>query len=423
MFTKETLKQIDTMPIYQKLYGKDKWAKRRWLSLLEAFSKHFGEPKEFYLFSTPGRTEICGNHTDHNHGCVLAASVNLDSAAVVVPVKENVITVVSAGYARPFQVNLSSLEKNDRESGTTVALIRGIAAKFAEKGYKIGGFQAYIQSDVKRGSGLSSSASIEVLIGTILHRLYNQSANITPLELAQIGQYAENKYFGKPCGLMDQTACAVGGVIAIDFLDTENPKVEKVSLDMEALGYCIAVVDTGGNHTDLTDEYAAVTSEMRAIANDFGMDALRGIEMNQILERAGQLRQKYGDRAVLRAIHFILDNERVKKQTRLIQEGNFDQFLEYVNESGDSSWEYLQNCMSVKNPSEQGITLGIAITRQFCKGKKIAVRVHGGGFAGTIQTFLPLEDFEEYRAEMESVFGAGCVTKLNIRDIGTLCIE
>ena len=268
-----------------------------------------------------------------------------------------------------------------------------------------------------------SSASIEVLIGTILHRLYNQSANITPLELAQIGQYAENEYFGKPCGLMDQTACAVGGVIAIDFLDTENPKVEKVSLDMEALGYCIAVVDTGGNHTDLTDEYAAVTSEMRAIANDFGMDALRGIEMNQILERAGQLRQKYGDRAVLRAIHFILDNERVKKQTRLIQEGNFDQFLEYVNESGDSSWEYLQNCMSVKNPSEQGITLGIAITRQFCKGKKIAVRVHGGGFAGTIQTFLPLEDFEEYRAEMESVFGAGCVTKLNIRDIGTLCIE
>lgn len=339
MFTKESLRQIDTMPIYQKLYGKDKRAKRRWLSLLESFSKHFGEPKEFYLFSTPGRTEICGNHTDHNHGCVLAASVNLDSAAVVVPVRENVITVISAGYARPFQVNLSSLEKNDRESGTTVALIRGIAAKFAEKGYKIGGFQAYIQSDVKRGSGLSSSASIEVLIGTILHRLYNQSANITPLELAQIGQYAENEYFGKPCGLMDQTACAVGGVIAIDFLDTENPKVEKVSLDMEALGYCIAVVDTGGNHTDLTDEYAAVTSEMRAIANDFGQDVLRGIEMNQILERAGQLRQKYGDRAVLRAIHFILDNERVKKQTRLIQEGNFDQFLEYVNESGDSSWE------------------------------------------------------------------------------------
>lgn len=423
MFTKETLNQIDTMPIYQKLYGRDKQAKRRWLSLLEAFSKHFGEPKEFYLFSTPGRTEICGNHTDHNHGCVLAASVNLDSAAVVVPVKGNVITVVSAGYARPFQVNLSSLEKNDRESGTTVALIRGIAAKFAEKGYKIGGFQAYIQSDVKRGSGLSSSASIEVLIGTILHRLYNQSVNITPLELAQIGQYAENEYFGKPCGLMDQTACAVGGVIAIDFLDTQNPKVEKVSLDMEALGYCIAVVDTGGNHTDLTDEYAAVTSEMRAIANDFGQEVLRGIEMNQILERAGQLRQKHGDRAVLRAIHFILDNDRVKKQTKLIQEGNFDRFLEYVNESGDSSWEYLQNCMSVKNPAEQGITLGIAITRQFCKGKKTAVRVHGGGFAGTIQTFLPSEDFEKYRAEMESVFGAGCVTKLNIRDIGTLCVE
>lgn len=423
MFTKEDLYVIDKLPVFKELYPDTDAAVSRYAELYELYAEKFTAPESFYMFSAPGRTEIGGNHTDHNHGCVLAGSVNLDSAAIVVPTNDDTVNIYSVGYQRPFKVNIKNTKPVEGEKETTVALVRGIAARFKELGYKTGGFNAYISSTVKRGSGLSSSASIEVLIGKIFARLYNEGNEPSAVELAKIGQYAENVYFGKPCGLMDQTACAVGGVISIDFKDTANPKVEQVQLDLASLGYCLAVVDTGGNHADLTEDYASVPKEMKAVAAEFGKEVLRDVSMNDIIANAGTLRKKLGDRAVLRAIHFINDNERVGKQIQYIKSGDFDSFLKCVCESGDSSWEYLQNCMTVKNPSEQGITLALALTREYCKGFRFASRVHGGGFAGTIQAFLPISEFDGYCSAMENVFGKNCVTKLSIRSLGAVCIE
>ncbi len=423
MLTRDDLCQLEKNQAFAEIYPDTEAAKARYQELYRLFVEKFGEPEMFYIFSTPGRTEIGGNHTDHNHGCVLAGSVDLDSAAIVVPTDDTMVNIYSVGYQRPFKVNIANTEPNPKEKETTVALVRGIAAKLLELGYKIGGFNAYISSTVKRGSGLSSSASIEVLIGKIFSHLYNKDNEIAPVELAKIGQYAENVYFGKPCGLMDQTACAVGGVISIDFRDTKNPVVEQVQLDLQKLGYCLAVVDTGGNHADLTDDYASVPKEMKAVAAEFGEEVLRDITMEQILANAGKLRAKLGDRAVLRAIHFINDNKRVSKQIELIKKGDFDGFLECVNDSGNSSWEYLQNCMTPKNPLEQGVTMALAVTREYCRNFRFAARVHGGGFAGTIQAFIPANEFEGYKKAMESVFGEGCVTKLSIRGIGTAVIE
>lgn len=423
MFTKEDLNVIEKIPVFGEIYSDKESAVARIKGLYELFEEAFGEPESFYLFSTPGRTEISGNHTDHNNGCVMAGSVNLDSVAVVVPTKGSIVNIHSVGYKRPFNVDISKTEPVESEKETTRALIRGIAAKFKEMGYNVGGFNAYIASDVKRGSGLSSSASIEVLVGKIFSRLYNAENEISPVELAKIGQYAENVYFGKPCGLMDQTACAVGGVISIDFKDTKAPIVEQVQLDLAKLGYCLAVVDTGGNHADLTDDYASVPREMKSVANEFGKNVMREVTKQELMANIGSLRAKLGDRAVLRAIHFVNENARVVKQIDCIKNGKFEEFLIFVNESGNSSWEYLQNCMTTKNPNEQGVTLALAMTREYCNGMKYATRVHGGGFAGTIQTFLPLSEFEGYKNAMENVFGKDCVTKLNIRNVGTLCIE
>lgn len=423
MFTKEDLNVIDKIPVFGEIYSDKESAATRIKGLYELFEEAFGEPESFYLFSTPGRTEISGNHTDHNNGCVMAGSVNLDSVAVVAPTNSSIVNIYSVGYKRPFNVDISKTEPVESERETTRALIRGIAAKFKEMGYNVGGFNAYIASDVKRGSGLSSSASIEVLVGKIFSRLYNAENEISPVELAKIGQYAENVYFGKPCGLMDQTACAVGGVISIDFKDTKAPIVEQVQLDLAKLGYCLAVVDTGGNHADLTDDYASVPREMKSVANEFGKNVMREVTKQELMANIGSLRAKLGDRAVLRAIHFVNENARVVKQIDCIKNGKFEEFLAFVNESGNSSWEYLQNCMTTKNPNEQGVTLALAMTREYCDGMKYATRVHGGGFAGTIQTFLPLTEFEGYKRAMENVFGKDCVTKLNIRNVGTLCIE
>ena len=423
MFTKEDIYVLDKLPLFKELYQDTHAAVARYAELYSLYTEKFSAPESFYLFSAPGRTEIGGNHTDHNHGCVLAGSVNLDSAAIVVPTDDDVVNIYSVGYQRPFKVNIKNTQPSEAEKETTAALVRGIAARFSELGYKTGGFNAYITSTVKRGSGLSSSASIEVLIGKIFARLYNEGNEPSAVEIAKIGQYAENVYFGKPCGLMDQTACAVGGVISIDFRDTQNPVVEQVQLDLAKLGYCLAVVDTGGNHADLTDDYASVPREMKAVAAEFGKEVLRDVSMSDILAKAGTLREKISDRAVLRAIHFINDNARVGKQIEYLKSGDFDSFLKCVCESGDSSWEYLQNCMTVKNPSEQGITLAQALTREYCRNFKFACRVHGGGFAGTIQTFLPESEFEGYLAAMENVFGKNCVTKLSIRSVGAVCIE
>jgi galactokinase len=379
--------------------------------------------KGFYMFSTPGRTEIGGNHTDHNAGRVLAAGVSLDAIAVATPAPDDVIRVYSEGYPEPFVVELDSLAPRKEEEGTTSALIRGIASRMRELGYRIGGFNAYITSDVLGGSGLSSSACIEVLLGNIINHLYNDG-KIDEILLAKIGQYAENVYFNKPCGLMDQIACAVGGFVTIDFKDFDNPVVRKIDFDFAAQNYSLLVINTGGSHADLTDDYASVPREMKAVASALGKKVCRELTMEEVIQNIPKLRAQVGDRAILRAMHFLAEDQRVVQQVEALERGDFAGFLRLVNESGDSSWKWLQNCYTTKNPHEQGITLALSVTENFLKGSgKGACRVHGGGFAGTVLVFMPNELLDEYVGLMEGIFGKGSVTVLSIRPYGTLCIN
>lgn len=407
------------------LYGSDRGIlsrqTRRWSALVEDFHSRFGTVTPRF-FSTPGRTEIGGNHTDHNHGKVLAASVNLDSIAAAAPSAEKRVVIHSEGYVQPFCVNLDDLAPVGKERATTTALVRGIAARFRDLGHRIGGFNASVTSDVLVGSGLSSSASVEVLIATIMNVLYND-ARIDPQTIALIGQFAENTYFGKPCGLMDQTACATGGMVKIDFRDPETPRVERFEFDFAGAGYSVLVVDTGGHHADLTEEYASIPREMKSVAAQFNKEWCRDISREDILKNIRRLRKAVGDRAVLRALHFIDENERVEHQVTALRRGDVETFLRLVTESGRSSHQWLQNCYAAGVASEQGVALGLALTDQFLR--KIgsgAYRVHGGGFAGTILAFLPHESVDEYIAFMESAFTAGCVKQLTIRSIGTTCL-
>jgi galactokinase len=407
----------------KKLYGTDNYELQlnRYSDLVKKFIQKFG-PSEYQLFSTPGRTEIGGNHTDHNLGRVLAASVNLDSIAVASPNGSKIINMYSVSYKGLFSIDLSKLEMIEIEKGSTNALIRGIAARFNQLGYNIGGFNAYVTSDVLAGSGLSSSASIEVLIGTILNLFFNDGA-ISPEAIAIIGQYSENRYFGKPSGLMDQTACAVGGIITIDFKDPDKPVVEKVNFDFESQNYALVVVDTGGNHADLTDDYAAVPAEMKSVAKEFSKTVCRELNLSELLDKIGPLREKTGDRAILRSLHFLLENERVVLQVKALKENNFIEFLCLVSESGNSSFKWLQNIYTTKNTREQGVTLALALTELFLKNINAgACRVHGGGFAGTIQVFLPQNVIADYINLMGPVFGKNSVLTLNIRQTGTVNI-
>ncbi|MDZ7330569.1 MAG: galactokinase [candidate division KSB1 bacterium] len=395
---------------------------KRFDSLIEKFNQMFHQT-DLHLFSTPGRTEIGGNHTDHNHGRVLAASVNLDSIAVAAINQTNTVTVHSEGYPQPFVVNLDQLDKVAREVGTTSALIRGIAARFKQSGFHIGGFNAVVTSDVLPGSGLSSSASIEVLIGTIFNSLFNNNS-IPAQTIALIGQYAENEYFGKPCGLMDQTTCAVGGIITIDFLNPKEPTVRKVHFDFASQNYSLLVVDTGGNHADLTDEYAAVPQEMKAVARELGAEVCRQIRYHDLIAKINEIRSRVGDRAILRAIHFIGDNTRVLEQVSALEKGDFKRFLMLVNESGNSSFKWLQNIYTTKNIREQGVALALAVTEKFISDLgEGACRVHGGGFAGTIQVFLPISAVTDYIQLIESIYGTGKALVLSIRPHGSLYLN
>jgi len=409
--------------VFEKIYGHDESVlekqSRRWDRLVHTFQEKFNET-DLHVFSTPGRTEIGGNHTDHNHGRVLAASVNLDSIAVAAIHDSSMVTMVSEGYPEPFKVHLDHLEMVREEEGTTTALIRGIAARFRELGFNIGGFHASVTSDVLPGSGLSSSASIEVLVGSILNHLFNDG-QIPPETIAMIGQYAENTYFGKPCGLMDQMTCAVGGIVTIDFKDPENPIVKKIDFDFSSLNYRLLVVDTGGNHADLTDDYASVPSEMKSVAQALGAEFCRGITHEKLMEKVKDLRPKVGDRALLRAFHFLGDNARVLDQVEALEKGDFLRFLSLVNESGNSSFKWLQNIYTVKNGREQGVALALALTEKYLSDIEAgACRVHGGGFAGTIQVFLPNTAVSGYMKLIESVFGDGKGLVLNIRPYGAL---
>lgn len=408
---------------FKKLYGMDPLERerhaKRYTLLLRQFEETFGSA-EVTFFSSPGRTEIGGNHTDHNYGRVLAGAVNLDNVAVATINRSDVIRIESAGYAG-FEVNLRSLKPDPDEKYTSAALVRGICSRLKELGYAIGGFDACIDGGVPKGSGLSSSASFEVLIGAIISQLFN-AGKVDPIQNAIIGQYAENHYFGKPCGLMDQTACAMGGLITIDFKDPANPVVKKVNFDFTATGYALVITDTGGNHADLNDEYASLPTDMKAVAAELGAKVLRQVSLEQVLEIAPAIREKVGDRAILRAIHFQGDNQRVVDQVAALERNDFKAFLSMVVESGYSSYMYNQNIFPVNNVKEQGVSLALALSELVLKGKG-AWRVHGGGFAGTIQAFVPNELLDPYIRALEHVYGPGSCHKLFIRQAGAGKVE
>lgn len=387
----------------------------RFTSLIEKFESTFGAGKELSLFSAPGRTEIGGNHTDHQHGRVLAASVNLDTVAAVAENGENVIRIQSEGYPL-CTVDLSDLAIRQEEKNTTMALIRGVAAAFAEMGCEIRGFDAYVISDVLRGSGLSSSAAFEVLIGVILNGLFFEG-KADAVKIAQIGQYAENVYFGKPSGLMDQMASSVGNLVAIDFSDPQNPAVERVDFDFSTTGHSLCIVDSGADHADLTDEYAAITAELRQICAHFGKAVLREIPKEEFYAALPQLRQKAGDRAVLRAMHFYDDNDRVPLQVEALKNGEFDTFLDLMKQSGRSSWMYLQNVIPAGYTDHQEVAVALALCDKLLCGRG-AYRVHGGGFAGTVQAFVPNDLLDAFRTGIEAVLGQGSCHVLSIRPVG-----
>ncbi len=407
---------------FARLYGADQVAaqRERYVQAVAGFAATFGEDgAPLLLFSAPGRTEIGGNHTDHNHGRVLAGSVDLDVIAVVRPAA-GTVRVQSEGFPMDT-VALDRLEPVEEEKNRSASLIRGTAARFAQLGYTIGGFDAYTTSNVLKGSGLSSSAAFEVLIGVILNHLYNDG-RVNPVEIAQIAQYAENAFFGKPCGLMDQMASSVGNIITIDFADTDHPVIEQVDFDFSATGHALCIVDVGGNHADLTHEYAAVPAEMKAVAKSLGVEYLRQTDMATLLKNIPALRQQHGDRAVLRAIHFLRDNERVPQQVAALRAGDFERFKQLVIASGHSSFEYLQNVYASCAVEEQGMSLALALAQGVLDGCG-AWRVHGGGFGGTTQNFVPLDKLEEFRTVLESVFGAGSCHVLSIRPCGGVCVD
>lgn len=387
----------------------------RYISLAKDFEEIFGNKDGIRFFSAPGRTEVGGNHTDHNHGRVLAAGINLDAVAITSKNDENIVRVKSRGY-KMDTVDISDLCVVDADMGHSIALVRGMCDGFQKRGYKIGGFDACTVSSVLSGSGLSSSAAFEVLVGTCLNYLYNDG-QVDAVTIAQIAQFAENVHFGKPCGLMDQMASSVGGFITIDFADPENPVIEKVDFDFAACGHALCIVDTKGNHADLTDEYAAIRTEMESVASHFGKKVLRETDESEFYKNIPGVREKFGDRAVLRAIHFFCDNARVVSEVEALRKGNFDEFKRLICESGASSYMYNQNVYSVKKPAEQPVALGLAISEQVLKNKG-AYRVHGGGFAGTIQAFVPNEMLDTYKNAVESVFGEGSCYVLLIRPLG-----
>ena len=389
--------------------------KARYIRIAESFEEFYGSGREVAVFSAPGRTEVGGNHTDHNHGKVLAASVNLDAVAVAAVNDENIVRVKSEGYKMDV-ADLSDLGVMPNERGRSASLVRGVCAGFKNRGYKIGGFDAATASDVLSGSGLSSSAAFEVLLGTMLNHLYNDG-KVSAVEIAQIAQFAENEYFGKPCGLMDQMACSVGGFVQIDFKDPAVPVINKVDFDFASCNHALCIVDTGGNHADLTDEYAAVRGEMETAASKLGEAVLRDVDRAEFEKNISVIRDSAGDRAVLRALHFFNENERVDKQAEALAKGDFAEFKSLIIESGFSSYMYNQNVYTCKAPSSQPVSLALAMCQDILKGKG-AWRVHGGGFAGTIQAFVPAELLEEFKTKICAVFGEKSCYVLNIRPEG-----
>ena len=389
--------------------------RERLLGALDRFRELFPGEEQVELYSAPGRSEVCGNHTDHQNGCVLATSINLDAVAVVTKAEDGIIRLISGDF--PLEtIDTADLMKQEGEQGTTAALIRGVAAGLAQRGYAVGGFHAYVTSDVLMGAGMSSSAAFESLVGTILSGLYNEG-RVPSVEIAQIGQYAENVYFGKPCGLMDQMACSVGGMVFIDFADKAHPAVHPVASDFESAGISLCIVDTKGSHADLTPDYAAVPEEMNRIAAACGREHLREVPEAEFYEKLPALWQETSGRCVLRAIHFFEEQRRVAAAVEALGQNDYEGFLRVIQASGNSSAKFLQNIYSPKDIAAQNVSVALAVSESILRDRGVC-RVHGGGFAGTIQAFVKNEAVAEYKDRMEKIFGADSCHVLKVRPLG-----
>ena len=416
--TLQSIENNELLKTFKELYGTEEeqleYQRQRYLNAVNTFAKLYPKRKNIRIFSAPGRTEISGNHTDHQNGCVLAAAVNLDVIAVAAFHQDGVIRIKSEGY-EPFTVKLSDVSTQSGKTGTA-AIVCGIAAKFMDMGVEIGGFDLYCTSDVLCGSGISSSAAFETLIGTIIDTCYNDG-KAGAVEIAKIGQYAENVYFGKNSGLMDQMVSSVGGLVFIDFYDTENPDIDSFTFDFEKYGYCLCITDTRSSHADLTEDYAAIRREMESVAVHFGKPCLRQVSEVAFFDAVPKLRETCSDRAIIRAAHFFEENNRAKDEAAALKHNDIEYFLKLVRKSGHSSATLLQNQFSCSDETKQAIPLAIMMSRKFLFDKG-AVRVHGGGFAGTIQAFVPVELADRYIAEMNIVFGEDACRKLRIRPVG-----
>lgn len=386
----------------------------RYTQAVNRFIELYGD-LEVEVYSAPGRSEVGGNHTDHQHGQVLAAAVNLDVIAIVSETDDGIIKVVSDSFDIA-PINVNDLSKKAEEEGSSEALIRGVAEKIKSDGYNVGGFKAYMTSDVLVGAGLSSSAAFEVAVGNVLSGLYNDM-KLTDVYIAKVSQYAENDYFGKPCGLMDQMASSVGSLVNIDFYDVNEPVINPVKVDFEKFGHSLCIIDTKGNHADLTEDYAAIPVEMKKVANYLGKDYLKEVPYDEFYEKIPELRKACGDRAVLRSIHFFEDDRRVSDEVNALKKGDFEEFKRLITESGNSSFKYLQNVYSNRDIGNQNISLALALTERYL-GSRAGYRVHGGGFAGTIQAFVPNELVSGYKKEIEKYFGEGSCHVLKVRKYG-----
>ena len=413
----EMLNRLETENHLRALYGAEedilREQKARYVNLLTRFYAIFGERKGAAFFSAPGRTEIGGNHTDHNNGRVLAASVNLDALCVAAPREDSRVRFHSEGYP-DLELDLSDTAPRKEEEGTTAALIRGVSDGMKRTGYRIGGFDAAVTSTVAGGSGLSSSAAVEVMLTGVFDGLFNQF-EMPFVQRAQISRRAENLHFGKPSGLLDQMASAAGGLVTVDFAEDSDPKVEALQYDFARKGYALVVVGTGGSHADLTDHYAAIPQEMKAVAACFGQKTLRGITERDLLDKAGKLRRAVSDRAVMRAFHFVRENDRVPRQVAALREDRIGDFLQLIRESGRSSFMYLQNIYATN--ADQSLSLALCMAESMLE-KDGAWRIHGGGFAGTTLNFVPAAQVKAFTAEMEKTFGAGACHVLNVRPCG-----
>ncbi|WP_244833874.1 galactokinase family protein [Clostridium sp. BJN0001] len=390
------------------------YQRKRYIDTIKKYKNSFSE-NDIEIFSAPGRSEVCGNHTDHQHGMVLATSINLDAIAIVSLNDENTVKVISDGYDM-IKINLNDLDFREDEVGTSKSLIRGVLKNLLDRGYKVSGFNAYMTSDVLVGAGLSSSAAFEVITGTIISGLFN-NMKISPIEIAQASQFAENVYFKKPCGLMDQMACSVGGLINIDFNDPKKPIVNKVQVDFEKYKYSLCIVDTKGSHVDLTDDYAMIPSEMRKVADYFGKDVLREVDKTDFYLNIAKIRKEVGDRAILRAFHFFKEEENVEDAVKALRDENFEEFLDVIQRSGNSSFKYLQNVYSNSDVQAQNVSIALAFSEGLLKYNGVC-RVHGGGFAGTIQAFVKNDFVDEYKEFIETIFGEGSCHILKIRKYG-----